>query len=315
MTADRHLYKARLRIARQQNLRFPEPFFWTTDDLERLRSVDPSYRSHLHARALDALNAPTTKTRIAAEGDSWFDHPCIRDVMDWFGEFGLASYRSDAPGRKLATMLQEKVYLKFLDDPSVQAVLLSGGGNDLISWKRVSNEQPSPIFKRGGGSTNPADYLDDANLGDALRALEGLLTEFAGDVHKKRPRLRIITHCYDRFKPRSDGPFGAWVGPQMDLIGVPTTGQLRNNIAALLIDRANDAYNHACRANGMTFVDLRGTTQGRWYDEIHPQDVAFRDIAVKLAAEIPAARRRVARSGKRRPRRVRSGTKRSPATR
>jgi hypothetical protein len=297
MTPVRTLHKARLRVARRESLSFPEPFFWTTNDIERLGRLDSNYRSHLHARALDALNALPTKIRIAAEGDSWFDHPCIPDVMDWFDKFGYAPYRSDTPGRKLATMLREKVYLGFLDDPTVKAVLLSGGGNDLISWKRTSQKQPSRIFKAGGGSANPADYLNDSELSEALAALEGLLAEFARDVQKKRPGLRIITHCYDRFKPRTSGPFGAWIGPQMDLIGVPKSGPLRNKIAALLIDRANDAYRHACAAHQMTFVDLRGTTGDRWYDEIHPNELAFHDIAKKLADQIPAARGSIRRHG------------------
>ncbi len=72
---------------------------------------------------------------MVAEGDSWFNHPCINEVMDWFKRLGYAPYRSDAPGRTLATMVSEKVYLKLLADPDVKAVLLSDGGNDLINWK------------------------------------------------------------------------------------------------------------------------------------------------------------------------------------
>lgn len=313
MKPARTLRKARLRAARREGLSFPEPFFWTTSDIKRLGRLDSKYRSRLHARALDALNALPTQGHIAAEGDSWFDHPCICDVIDWFKEFGYAPYRSDSPGRKLATMLQQKVYLTFLNDPRVKAVILSGGGNDLISWKRKSKKRPSPIFKPGQGSTNPADYLDDVQLSEALAALGGLLAEFARDVRRKRPGLRIITHCYDCFEPRSSGPHGAWIGPQMDLIGVPKTGQLRNKIAALLIDRANDAYRHACADHGMTFVDLRGTTRGRWYDEIHPNDAAFHDIAAKLAGQIPAARGSIHHRGGSRRHRPQSGRKRKPS--
>jgi len=83
----------------------------------------------------------------------------------------------------------------------------------------------------------------------------------------------------------------------MDLIGVPKSGPLRNKIAALLIDRANDAYRDACAAHQITFVDLRGTTGDRWYDEIHPNELAFHDIAKKLADQIPAARGSIRRHG------------------
>jgi len=294
----------RLRVARQSGLSFPEPFFWTTADLDRLARSDPDYRKHLHARALDALNATSDKIRIAAEGDSWFDHPCIQDVMDWLKALGYAPYRSDAPGRKLADMLSEKAYLPFLDDPNVRAMLLSGGGNDLISWKRKSEATPSPIFKTGNGSDEPGDYLCESELGGALSAIGRLLEEFARDVRGKRGDLPVIVHCYDRFVPRTTGPHGAWIGPQMDLVGVPVNTRLRSAIAALLIDRANKAYESVCAAHGMTYVDLRGTAQGRWYDEIHPDGAAFGDIARKLAARIPGLRaRRVLRRAVRRKKR------------
>ena len=69
----------------------------------------------------------------------------------------------------------------------------------------------------------------------------------------------------------------------------------------------------------MTYVDLRGTTRGRWYDEIHPNAEAFSDIAAKLIAAMPrgkvsskvraAARSPRARAGKGRAR-VRSRKRR-----
>jgi hypothetical protein len=37
----------------------------------------------------------------------------------------------------------------------------------------------------------------------------------------------------------------------------------------------------------MIYVDLRGMTRGRWYDEIHPNDEGFKDIATKLISAIP----------------------------
>lgn len=287
------MYKAetlsdvRIRLAQEAGLAFPEPFFWTTTDLDRLRAGNPDYRSVLVARALDALNSTDGKVRLAAEGDSWFDHPCIREIMDWVEDLDYAVYRSDAPGRLLETMVKEKVYLKFIDDPRVVAMLLSGGGNDLISWKRSSKHTASPIFKPGSGGNGALDYLNLDEVDQALKVITGLLSEFARDIRMKRPSLPIITHCYDWFLPRTSGPFGAWVGPQMDQAGVPSDETLRAEIAALLINRANEAYRLACSKTGMIFVDLRGTTQGRWYDEIHPSREAFGEIAAKLISAIP----------------------------
>jgi hypothetical protein len=293
MRRARSLGAHKIRLARREGLSFPEPFFWTTNDLERLRALDPNYRRYLVVGASDVLTAPATKIRIVAEGDSWFNHPCRKDIMKWFKEWGYAPYRSDAPGRRLATMVDEKVYLKFLDDPEVRAVLLSGGGNDLISWKRASEREPSPIFKRGNGSSNPSDYFNEMELRLALAEVARLLVVFAGDVRRARPHLPIITHSYDHIKPRTTGPFGAWVGPQLTQIGVPEKNQpLRDAIAKILIERANDTYRETCAATGMTYVDVRGVVRDRWWDEIHPEDEAFRGIATKLAASVPKVARR-----------------------
>lgn len=279
----------RTRLARREVLTFPEPFYWTTSGIEELKQSVPDFRKHVCARALDTLNAPLAKTRLACDGDSWFDHPCVRDAMDWIEAGDFAVYRADAPGRLLSTMLKEKCYLRFLDDTTVRAMLLSGGGNDLINWRRPSKDKPSPIFSKGGGSSKPEDFLNPSELDTALSSITTLLREFARDVWGKRPRLPIITHCYDWFVPRTSGPFGAWIGPQLDMVGAPRSSQLRGQIAKLLIDRANEAYARTCSDVGMIFVDLRGTTRERWYDEIHPSSEAFGDIVAKLIASIPKA--------------------------
>jgi hypothetical protein len=291
----------RMRVAREEGLIYPEPFFWTTASMEQLQRRDPDYRKHLRARALDALKSSPDKIRLAAEGDSWFDHPCVREVMHWVKDAGYAVYRSDAPGRRLAKMLEEKVYLRFLDDPSVRAMLLSGGGNDLINWKRAS-PGASPIFKPGNGSGKAADYLDFSELDAALATISGLLAQFSSDVRKKRPNLPIITHCYDWFEPRTSETEDTWIGPQMDVVGIPKP--LRKEVAALLINHANDTYRRVCSSSRMTYVDLRGATRGRWHDEIHPNADAFSDIAAKLIAAMPAGKARSkARSPSHSPRR------------
>jgi hypothetical protein len=183
---------ARMRVARRENLTFPEPFYWTTSGLEQLRRADPDFRGHVFARALDALNSPRDKVRLAAEGDSWFDHPCIEEIIDWIKVRKYAVYRSDAPGRLLATMVQEKVYLRFLDDPAVRAMLLSGGGNDLISWKRTSNAMPSPIFKSGAGSTHPEDYLSESELDAALVSMRNCWTDLHAIFEASGRRYRSL---------------------------------------------------------------------------------------------------------------------------
>ena len=280
-------------LATQEGLRFPEPFFWTTEFLERVRDRDPDYRRHLLAGTIETLAAPPAAVRVVAEGDSWFHHPCIADVMDWLKRLGYAPYRSDAPGRHLADMVREKVYLKLLADPDVKAVLLSGGGNDLIDWKGPEGAGRNPIFRNAGDSSVPRDWIEEGQLLAVLARLRELLGIFISDVRQARPRTPIIVHCYDRILPRRSGPLGAWLGLQMDTAGIPRDAQqLRNDVAAILIDRTNDTYRSVAATERITYVDLRDIVRGRSWDEIHPTGEAFGDIAQKLAEHIPGLRRR-----------------------
>src|SRR5215475_4160459 len=157
----KQLSSMRLRFAAEEGLSFPEPFFWTTAFLDELRARDPDYRRHLLAGTIETFAAAPEKVRVVAEGDSWFNHPCIDEVMDWSKRMGYAPYRSDAPGRTLATMVREKVYLKLLVNADVKAVLLSGGGNDLINWNRPAGGGPTPILQNAKGSSTPADWINN----------------------------------------------------------------------------------------------------------------------------------------------------------
>jgi hypothetical protein len=272
-------------------VRFPEPFYWTSDRLEVQKEVDPTYGlKRFDPPSLDVYHADPSRPRLIAEGDSWFRHPCVKATMAWVEGFGYKIYRSDQPGRKLATMVDEQRYLLPLQDDrrdTILALLLSGGGNDLIWWKKTSSELPSPIFKAGNGSRNPRDYLDDTELTAALVELARLLSVLARSVRALRRDLPIIVHSYDWFEPKDHGAGFTWVNPQLDQIGVPRDQALRNAIGKELIDWLSEAYRDAGLTNDISHVDLRGTVDHRWFDEIHPTGEAFHDVAQKLAAKIP----------------------------
>lgn len=278
-------------------LRFPEPFFWTTDRLRAIEDAVPNFGTHpLDARPLAAFDPGVGSIDFVVEGDSWFNHPFLLDVLDWFNADGLTFAGSFVPGRTLETMIQKKRYLDPLQHFEVRAVLLSGGGNDLIQWRKPAGGA-SRIFRPAPGSTHPRDFFDETELAAAMMHLGALLRQFAKDVRSVTPGARIVTHFYDWIEPRDyDVPFssGEWVNPQLDIIGAPKDQALRTAIARYLIDFANDRHAEACQANGVTYVNLRDTVRRRWYDEIHPKNAAFREIATKLVAGIPVLAARLA---------------------
>ena len=284
--------------ARRAGLSFPEPLYWTTHRLAAVERAAPDFGSDIFdARALATIEpGNSSPVDFVVDGDSWFNHPFLLDVLDWFNEKGITFTGGLMPGRTLAEMVQRKRYENGLQGFAVRALLLSGGGNDLIGWNRQPNGA-SAIFQAGLGS-DPAAYINTVELTAALDFLEALLIQYATDARAIKPGVPIITHCYDWIIPKDYvlpfflRPFesGEWVHPQLEAVGVPPDQALRSAIARQMIDAANDRYAAVCNANNMTFVNLRGTVRGRWFDEIHPKNPAFGEIADKLVAAAPSGR-------------------------
>src|SRR5262245_13283771 len=103
----KQLSSMRLRFAAEEGLSFPEPFFWTTAFLDELRARDPDYRRHLLAGTIETFAAAPEKVRVVAEGDSWFNHPCIDEVMGTPRSAVAQRHRGD-PHRPSQRHVQER---------------------------------------------------------------------------------------------------------------------------------------------------------------------------------------------------------------
>jgi hypothetical protein len=237
----------------------------------------------------------TGRVDFVVEGDSWFHHPLLDDVVDWLQRDGYTIAGSHVAGRHLREMVERKSYMEPLKDFTGRAVLLSGGGNDLIWWKR-SEEGVSAVFKDGRPSQKPKDYVEMGEIEAAMAEIARLLEIFVTDVRSVQSRVRIVTHFYDLIEPRWHWGW-SWVHPQLEKLGVPRNQQLRNGITALLLEAANKSHATTCATLGVTFVPLSGTVKNRWFDEIHPKNPAFREIATKLENGALSAKRR--RKGRR----------------
>src|SRR6185503_16988548 len=101
---------------------------------------------------------------------------------------------------------ERKRYLQPLRSFRVRAVMLSGGGNDLINWNKPAAGGVSAIFRDGGGAPDLEAYIDEAELTAALTALDTLLTQFATDVWAVSPNAEIVTHFYDYIEPKKYPP-------------------------------------------------------------------------------------------------------------
>lgn len=255
-------------------------------ELERALNEQLQLNLRFFARR-DVLNKvyPSDEDVIICEGDSWFDHPFLQDIpTQLFSAFRYCVLHSNQPGRYLSETVSEHEFLVPLKDfrkPQIKALLLSGGGNDLINWNRTGAY--SSIFKRAT-SDNPHDFIDFAQLSSALLGLTNYFDQIAALLKTASvPDLPVLIHCYDHIRPaRYEHSLfkGSWIEPQLEAIGAPPG--LYSAIAEQLQDKWAAAYRDFCANHGWHFVDASGIVRDRWYDEIHPHSQPFYEIASRF---------------------------------
>lgn len=232
--------------------------------------------------------------RMLGEGDSWFAWAHL-NVVPSSNLLEQLEFRKPAVIVNLAysgdvisdiSDTQQNMALCFeLQALRYDAILLSGGGNDLID--ALQPDSGPAIIVPGDGAT-PQSYVDKA----ALRALSsGVLASYRriialrdkSDANSTTP---IVLHTYDYPTPR-DAPakfFGApasgpWLLPAVQAAGVP------NHLYEAVTDVVYDIMAQALLklhdpARQVHVVDTRGTLSraevntselsGDWINEIHP---------------------------------------------
>nr|WKN37361.1 hypothetical protein K4G66_01395 [Tunicatimonas sp. TK19036] len=165
--------------------------------------------------------------RIVAEGDSWFEHPVVRDVIDWLNELGEKEYSIYSIARGgdfLTNILEEREYITELSLLRPEVFLLSAGGIELVNGRRVALmvEKNSPFVTEKFKQTHPLvrdvlirDDLDREQKDILIHGLSYLTKEYfvmlsvlelsykylIKQLRKKFKDLRIYTHGYDYTVP------------------------------------------------------------------------------------------------------------------
>ena len=155
-------------------------------------------------------------------------------------------------------------------------LILGGGGNDLLSEGKLVKHLMLYLDDR-----KPEDYLKpsfDEVLNRVMKFYE--ICFDALDIHKLKPK--VIVHGYDYAKPMNLG----WLGEPMSFMGIDDP-DLQQSIAKVMMNRFNKALK--ALANGrkrVTYVNLRGTVQNDWHDELHPNRKGFERVAHKIHAAL-----------------------------
>jgi lysophospholipase L1-like esterase len=286
----------------------------------RLRSTIPlAQADDFELQARNRLRRSRTATPLLAIGDSWlFDQ--------WERDFGVVrpnltnsllklGYRDNASsttefvsaGRAFGGMARPP-FLKdvtnyLADEPDIEAILIGGGANDLVSGL------PPPLYrmlKPPGAGENP---LDEAEVSSFI---DGALVSYYDTVIKTlaaNTDIPILIHGYDHPIPDGRGDTlliatsGPWLLPIFELRGydlIHNSGHLTlaREVMQRVFDRLNAAVKKVAAAypNRAFYVKLTGTLaekfgaadkyQQLWRDELHPNEQGFDLLAARIAEQL-----------------------------
>ena len=111
-------------------------------------------------------------------------------------------------------------------------------------------------------------------------------------LQQTHPNLKIIVHGYDYPVKLNDAKKG-WLGRYMIEKGIDRPGD-RMAIIKLIMDAFNSSLKTVAeKYSNVTYLDVRGMVRynpnnhvDQWYDEIHPNDEGFQQIAMKFMEKI-----------------------------
>lgn len=258
------------------------------------------------------LEAGERSPVLVAEGDSWFHFPVfLRDVVQQLGEDHLI-WTIGAAGEQLAGMVdanamrRDEDYRFALADHagSARAMLLSGGGNDLVGVDPDGTRVLSRILRPYEPGRPAAWFLDTGECHRRLVGIEANLRRVFAEVAARHPDLPVLIHGYDYALPCPWGPGDkrqpAWtrrdgfLGRVLSELGF-VDAALRNEMIRLLIDELNSVQKKLAGGSGrgafghVFHVDLRGALgHDDWADELHPTDAGYAKVADRFRTRLRA---------------------------
>ncbi|PYT01404.1 MAG: hypothetical protein DMF63_00715 [Acidobacteria bacterium] len=273
------------------------------------RRSAPGAPKHLPTRSKELFGSKKIAGVLVAEGDSWFDYP-MQDVLqlledDYLYDVESVAHKGDCVEdmaysngqfEELARRLE-----KLLRDGKVpEAILLSGGGND------IAGDEFAILLNHAASSLPPLNEsivsgVVDIRLKDAyIRILSGITAITKNYLGRPLP---IVVHGYDHPVPDGRGFMGGWwalPGPWLKP-GFTKKGHLdqaaNTKVVAYLIDRFNTMLKSVTSLPAFPhvhYLDLRGTLKNApatykkdWANELHPSKSGF-DLVTKKFADVIA---------------------------
>lgn len=258
---------------------------------------DPVERDRIYAE-----KKRSGRQRILTEGDSWFDYPPHRNIIDWLdAEDEYALKRFEVSGDTVANMASD-ANLAMLQAAAKKekptCILFSGGGNDLFT-KIASPPDMKWIYLAFRDYTAGASARDhiDAVVWDKKKT--EIRHGYVSVIEKLGQMAPIIVHGYDYLVPNGDPVrydgfrlTGPWILPALKKRKI-VDEELQRGILRAIIDDFNEILESLARTYPLSLlhVDLRGTLDEKddWGNEIHATEDGFDRISKQFADVIENA--------------------------
>lgn len=268
-----------------------EKSFFSNLLLDLANSMARRKRNNLYEKTVK--NFPD-RIRIVSEGDSWFQHPLVLDVIDHLSRT-YAVYCAAAAGDTLRNMQsgdkkEGDYYLNAIDTVKPSFFLLSAGGNDILGsqFRGYLQDKFDEAIDEG---KDPERFLHE-EIFKEIASLTDIYRSLFQSLKQSHPNLQIIVHGYD-YPVKLDDAKKGWLGRYMIAKGITRPGD-RQAIIHRIMDEFNRRLKEvAVEFDNVSYLDLRDTVRynsaehvDQWYDEIHPNDDGFQQIAMKYIQKI-----------------------------
>ncbi len=204
--------------------------------------------------------------------------------------FKISLLRLEKNGDELLEIFGSKQRTKlrrYLTRYPVEALLFSGGGNDIVG------SDLEPLLKTKLPGMTWEDCIDKPR---ALRRIEQLRFAYLDLIDIRddcRPTCIIYVHGYDYAVPNGKPAkilgfkVGPWMKPQFDAKGITDLTDARR-IVRWLINHFNEMLADLAQ-NNLNFVHIKTRNtlnENEWNDELHPSRDGFEQIAEKFRSKL-----------------------------
>jgi hypothetical protein len=229
---------------------------------------------------------------IISEGDSWFSFPIHANVIDNLDEMvghKISLLRLEKNGDKALRIIggEQKVKLAgFLKRYPVNALLFSGGGNDIVGIDLL------PLLNQRKPGMTWRQCINDMTADARFERLRSAYIDLVHLRNENRPGCKIYIHGYDWAIPSGKSAVmwgikaGPWMKLHLDAKGITEPADQRE-IIRWLLRKFNDMLAQIAQQPDVVLVETLGTlAENEWNDEIHPTRNGFKKIATKFREQL-----------------------------